>query len=347
MQRNVGLHGVAADIFGGTFVGNLITTLCFGAVSVQTIVYFATFPNDPLSTRITVLFLCAIQLFQVACVSEGLWHYLIVSYGNPFALLKGTWQIATYQLCSVLQSGTVQAFFAYRVYRLSHSLTFGVTVGLFALVQFVFGMIVSVKGNIILSFIEIVAEIRWLVTLWLGIQTAADLVIALSMVYLLHQRRTGFKTTDSMLNLMIVWTINTGLITAILSVIVLVYFALYGFHFVVLALGVPMGSFYSFTMLANLHSRSHIAQRINHSQGTEDQAQAWQMNNMSRGRPTTEAPSTTTNTFVRSFGRVQATNTPIIIGIAREREERFDDFEMAPDSRRVKQAAQPWAQHAL
>ncbi|KAF8319964.1 hypothetical protein DL93DRAFT_2164146 [Clavulina sp. PMI_390] len=237
MSLQPGLRGAAADVFGGSFVGNLITTLCFGAVSVQAMVYFATFPKDPLSTGLTVLFLCTVQVFQVACVTEALWYYFVTSYSDPFALLEGNWQLSIYQLSSVLQSGTVQTFFAYRVYQLSNSLAFGATVGLFALVQSVFGMIVCVKANIIRSFIEIVLQIRWLVTIWLGIQCAADVVIALSMVYLLQQRRTGFKNTDNMLNLMTIWTINTGLVTAMLSVIVLVFFAIYGFHFVVLSLG--------------------------------------------------------------------------------------------------------------
>ncbi|KAF8319963.1 hypothetical protein DL93DRAFT_2074274 [Clavulina sp. PMI_390] len=341
------LDGVAADVFGGSFVGNLITAICFGAVSVQAMVYFATFPKDPLYTRLTVLFLWyVVQAFQVACVTESLWYYFIASYRNPFALLNGNWELSIYQLSSVLQSGTVQAFFAYRVYQLSNSWAFGITVGLFALVQFVFGMIVSVKANIILSFLEIVAQIRWLVTLWLGIQSAADMVIALSMVYLLQQRRTGFKTTDSMLNLMTVWTVNTGLLTAIISIVVLIFFALYGFHFVVLSLGLPMGGFYSFTMLANLHSRSHIAERIHRSRGTGEPPQAWQLNNMSRSRLTEEVNAKSANSVIRSFGRMPTPHTPIVIGVAREEHQVIEEDETTPGSQYYYQSTRHWAPQA-
>ncbi|KAF8334914.1 uncharacterized protein EI90DRAFT_3048861 [Cantharellus anzutake] len=67
---------------------------------------------------------------------------------------------------------------------------------------------------------------------WLTLEAVADLMIALAMSYFLHRRRTGFRQTDTVLRQLIVYAINTGLLTSVLALAVMFAFALYGFHFV-------------------------------------------------------------------------------------------------------------------
>ena len=54
------------------------------------------------------------------------------------------------------------------------------------------------------------------------ITCVTDTVIALMLVYYLHTSRTGIRQTDSMLNKLIVFAVNTGLITSVDSIISLV-----------------------------------------------------------------------------------------------------------------------------
>ena len=87
-----------------------------------------------------------------------------------------------------------------------------------------------------------VEKYTWLVLTWLACQAAADLVICSAMVFLLNKCRTGFRqcvnpfllrihvplcfpdsvSTDTTLNIMTLWTINTGVITALASIAILV-----------------------------------------------------------------------------------------------------------------------------
>ncbi|KAF9503245.1 hypothetical protein BS47DRAFT_1356359 [Hydnum rufescens UP504] len=211
------------NLFGGSFFGNLITALCFGVLTVQTSSYYHAFPNDGRPLKLVVP-------FQLACITQSLYWWL---------------EFLTYQINTVCASVTVQTFFAYRVYSLSANLYIGVLVQALVLLQFV-----------------MIKECTWLIVLWLAIQAIADIVITTCMCLLLRRRRTGFQKTDSVINRMVLYTISTGLITSVLSCFLLVMFAKYAFHFSEITVGMPLGAFYSITMLANLHMRTTLRARL-------------------------------------------------------------------------------------
>ncbi|KAF8314613.1 uncharacterized protein EI90DRAFT_420685 [Cantharellus anzutake] len=93
---------------------------------------------------------------------------------------------------------------------------------------------------------------------WLTLEALADLVIALVMSYFLNRRRTGFQQTDTVLRKLTVYSINTGLLTSALALVVMFFFAFYGFHFIHLMFFLPLGGVYTASLLANLHSRSSL-----------------------------------------------------------------------------------------
>jgi len=156
----------------------------------------------------------------------------------------------------------VQTFFARRVHSLSANPYLGVLVYVLVLVQFGFGAATCVKAVTLLEFEAIVKEWRWFAAVWLIIQTIADIVITTCMCLLLRHRRTGFQKTDSVINRMVLYTISTGLATSVLSCVILAIFAKYGFNFGVFAIGMPLGGFYSVTMLANLNMRKRHQARL-------------------------------------------------------------------------------------
>jgi len=88
---------------------------------------------------------------------------------------------------------------------------------------------------------DFVDKFTWLVLAWLASRAAADLIICFTMSFLLHARRTGFKQfvdsfcfphhpahalmtcrSDTALNTMMLWIVNTGVITALTSFVNLV-----------------------------------------------------------------------------------------------------------------------------
>jgi len=163
-----------------------------------------------------------------------------------------------YHTSTACASVTVQTFFAHRVYSLSGNLYLGVLVQVLVLLQFGFAAATAIRANMILEFHVMVKECTWLAEAWLIIQAIADVVIATYMCILLRRRRTGFPKTDSVINRMVLYTISTGLITSVLSCLLLVMLAKDGYHFSVVVIGMSLGAFYSITMLTNLNMRMRL-----------------------------------------------------------------------------------------
>jgi len=245
-----------ASILSGSFIGILLTALCLGVLTVQTSSYCHAFPNDGGWVKLVVGFLWIVEAFQLACVTRALYSLFLKNYDNPLAHI--VWEFTTFQISAVCASVTVQTFFAHRVYSLSADLYLGVFVEVLVLVQFGFGAATSVASNIVTTFEALDKDWMWLVVSWLAMQAIADVAIATCMCLLLRRRRTGFQKTDSVINRMVLYTISTGLVTSILSCILLGLFAKYGFDFTVCAICMPLAGFYSITMLANLHTRKKL-----------------------------------------------------------------------------------------
>ncbi|KAF9512070.1 hypothetical protein BS47DRAFT_1103796 [Hydnum rufescens UP504] len=249
------------NALGGTIVGNLLTALCFGVLSIQIYSYYCAFPNDTRLLKLVVAFLWTLEAFQLVCGTQSLYWWVGANYGNRLASGDGTWGFTTFQISAVCASVTVQTFFSYRVYSLSANLYLGAFVQVFVLVQFGFGVVTSVKANTVRKPVVAAEEIMWVAVSWLATQAIADIVISTCMCILLRRRRTGFQKTDSVINRMVLYTINTGLATSVLSCVVLVLSVKHWTYFSI-TLGMLLGAFYSVTMLTNLHTRTTLRARL-------------------------------------------------------------------------------------
>jgi len=212
----------------------------------------------------------------------------------------------------------VQTFFALRVYELSSNWLLGALVELFVLSQFAFGLAVSVTMNVTLAIQIFVEKYTWLVLAWLALRAAADLIICSTVAFLLRERRTGFKHSDTAVNLMIRWTINTGVVTAITSVVILAVFARAGFHYVVLMLAIPHSGIYMLTMMANLHSRTKIAELWNTPHSIPSNPSCWKMTNLSDPKPRRSKHTGTSPCLTGASDSTAASRNEHIIFIAGE-----------------------------
>ena len=61
------------------------------------------------------------------------------------------------------------------------------------------------------------APMHWLTVAFGSLSAILDLILAASMIYLLDRSRTGFKKTNALLSRLILLTLSTGLLSAIVS----------------------------------------------------------------------------------------------------------------------------------
>ena len=62
----------------------------------------------------------------------------------------------------------------------------------------------------------------WLVKLYISLIAVTDTSIAVTLIVLLRRSRTGFEKSDNIINRLIVFTVNTGAIPSLLSLLIIV-----------------------------------------------------------------------------------------------------------------------------
>ncbi|KAF8319966.1 hypothetical protein DL93DRAFT_1913743 [Clavulina sp. PMI_390] len=176
-------------VYGTAFVGTFISSLLLGVISVQTYLYFQRYGKDPLATKIVVGLLWAMQAMQVAVSTRAIYHYLISSLLDPWALAVQTWEFSYYGTHLVLTSAIVQTFFLYRLWSISRQRVLVVVNGILIL-----GSLVSaVRSYLYQLSTNTHAHESWSVNAWLGLAALADTSIAVSLVIVLRSQRTGYK----------------------------------------------------------------------------------------------------------------------------------------------------------
>ncbi|KAI0287962.1 hypothetical protein BC826DRAFT_728028 [Russula brevipes] len=98
----------------------------------------------------------------------------------------------------------------------------------------------------------------WVTCVGIGSTCLADILIAVSMCWCLYHKRTGFKKTDSTIMTLILYSINTGLLTSVLAIGTLVFVRR---PFISLTFFLALGRCYVNSLFAMLNNRNTLRGR--------------------------------------------------------------------------------------
>ena len=134
----------------------------------------------------------------------------------------------------------MQAWFAYRVLRLSGQLFIPILCWFLSFLRCGATVAVGVEALLSTSILQFEIDFKWLLTSILAVGAAVDVIIAASLCYYLRQHRaTSFQRTVKVINQMMIWTVGayphtkwagrctelnteTGLVTSVSAVAMLI-----------------------------------------------------------------------------------------------------------------------------
>jgi len=188
-----------------------------------------------------------------------LYGYVITHYMQPEFLAVATWQFDVSVIVTSLVAFIIQSYFMWRTWVLTKSYLLTGTIFILALLSLAFGLACGAETFILKDYMKFVV-FRWGVGAWLGASAACDLVVAGALCWTLWHSKTGFKPTDSLLDRLIVWTLNTGLLTSVVAVIDLICFGTMNnlIHF---AFNVTLAKLYANMFVATLNQRLRARSR--------------------------------------------------------------------------------------
>ncbi|KAF4576225.1 hypothetical protein EYR36_004202 [Pleurotus pulmonarius] len=249
------MSAIAIDnTMGAALIGCILAAALYGVSTVQTFFYFTHYSRDPWYTQQIVLAVWVFDTLHQALITHTVYHYVISNYFNPIALGNMIWSILLEVLVNGFIGLIVQSYLMHRIWRLSGKKLWPLfLIGPFILGEFVF-TILSLQMT---TFAEL-TSLKGLSMTVNVLAAAGDLLISICLVLMLHKRRTGFKKSNTIISRLIIFTINTGLLTTMCAIASLISILVWDATLIYVTFFFCIGRFYANTLLATLNARSII-----------------------------------------------------------------------------------------
>ncbi|TDL20314.1 hypothetical protein BD410DRAFT_377452 [Rickenella mellea] len=261
------------NTLGVILVGTIISSMLYGITNVQTFIYFQRSSKDPKYMRGLVAFLWILDSLHMAFIGHTVYYYMVDNFLNPFSLISPTWSFKSNIILTHISDAFIRSIFAWRIWILSGGnwklLSSVITL---AMIDLVGGLGFGIKTYFYTTFADF-HRLAWVIYATLGINGLADLWTAASLCYCLNKSRSGIKRTDSMISTLMLYCINTGLLTSVFSIGCLVSYATMPTNFVFIAFYAQLPKLYLNALLATLNARDAMRERINHTQAIVSQSQ--------------------------------------------------------------------------
>ncbi|KAJ7472564.1 hypothetical protein FB451DRAFT_1249970 [Mycena latifolia] len=245
---------------GAYQIGVLVSYVLFGVTTTQAYLYYTRFPKDSRSLKALVVFVWSCELAHALCLGMTLYTWTITDSGRSDILKYFPAPLGAAELFSGCVAATVQAFFGYRIYVLSKKPYISYFTWTLSFLRWLAAIVLGVaavwKNPLMHAYEE---KWAWLINALWAVSITNDVVITATLVSLLYQQRNdGQRRTVAMIDKLIVWTIETGMVTSISNFIILILFVTMPDNLVWLAQWSIGTRLFSNSLLASLNSRASL-----------------------------------------------------------------------------------------
>jgi len=244
--------------YGALLLGGLFASLLSGFVVIQVFVYFKLYQTDPRLLKGVVLIVWLLDTSHTICVWLSLWNYFILNYGDSEAIGNIATSLAMSVLITALLTVFVHMFFARRIFLLSKRnffLTMPIVIlAIFRLVSASSTTAFMVKLRTFPTFRK---DVRWLFTTGLALSTTVDIAITLSLFFLLQTSRTGAEKSNAVIDSLIRYTFETGLLTCAGTIASMLCWITMPTNLLFMGLHFVIGKLYANSLLVTLNSREN------------------------------------------------------------------------------------------
>ncbi|RDX43078.1 hypothetical protein OH76DRAFT_1488180 [Lentinus brumalis] len=248
-----------ADVLGAMLVEICLACMLFGATTIQSFVYFQTDASagSSRSLKSVVGSIWFLEALHTACSIQFAYAYTIKNFGNYDFMNRISWGAATTILIGAIISLLVHGFYIKRIYTLGNgSVIIPVVLAIPTLGNFACGI-----GSFALMFghrewtafrVDLPPMVT--MTVGLGCAAAADFIIMLTTAYYIRlQRHKGNHPPGNWADTILTYSVNTGALTTIISILSVVLFVTEKHSLVYLGFIQIQTKLYSNSMLGTLN----------------------------------------------------------------------------------------------
>ncbi|KAI0324718.1 hypothetical protein GY45DRAFT_1331264 [Cubamyces sp. BRFM 1775] len=252
---------------GPIYIGVTLGMMLYGLTLHQAYRYYKHYPEDPLlypKGLVTIILLLE-TLHTIVWMYIG-YRYMVIEAFNFPDILNSHWTIPSTFLITSLSVFACQVFYCCRVYN------FGAFFYKWILIPAVvpmcvavtFGIVAGVEAFRIVKVLTDLDKISWMVSVAYGLSAGSDIVLSSILIFALLRVRSQSKirSTKTVLKTLIIYTINTGLLTSIVSFFAFLFAIVNRQTLVYAGISIVGAKLYANSVLALLNSRRYLNNRL-------------------------------------------------------------------------------------
>ncbi|PIL32386.1 hypothetical protein GSI_05632 [Ganoderma sinense ZZ0214-1] len=231
----------------------------FGAVLIGTFFGLMLYPRDSGWIKALVFSTLLFETAHIVLSIHVCYYYLVTKYGNSDAIQSSVWSLGLLSAMTGLIVVQSQGFFAGRIFR-----------------QLGFFCAATAEAIMLKPFSEFQHH-TWLISSGAGSAFLADGLLTGVLVNLLHTQRTGVKRMDRIVDTLIVYGINTGLLTGVVTLGSLLFSLICPNNLIYAGFAIVATKMYANSLLAALNTRSSLRSTASPEQQVagESRSRSW------------------------------------------------------------------------
>ncbi|CDO77814.1 hypothetical protein BN946_scf184722.g6 [Trametes cinnabarina] len=248
---------------GVGYLGVAISSMIYGVTCIQTFHYFRSprCGNDTTYLKSVVVALWLLDTAHQAIIISSLYHYLILNYANPVALLKAhwcVWSIGTEIIINAVIAFIVESFFVVRIWKLSRNANVSGVCMLFTVAHLTMNLVFPIKTFFYPGLVEAATKLKPIGSSGLGVAVLADVSISTAMVWYLRRGCSGIRKSNDMISRLIILTVTTGALTTLFVIADLIAYLAAPTQLYNLFLNFMLGKLYINALLTSLNGRTYV-----------------------------------------------------------------------------------------
>ncbi|KAI0323984.1 hypothetical protein GY45DRAFT_1365298 [Cubamyces sp. BRFM 1775] len=286
--------------YGAVLLGSYFGLMMYGFNLHQAYRYARLFPTDQLFLKAVVVAVLILETFHTVLCMHMSYYYLAANYFDPLALLAGSWSIDMLPISAGVTIIACQTFFVRRVYHLlgrrytfiviivnwvslcppllirrclivsdnrwpAHSIlcrrysrSVSINLGWLGLV-----IVLTAPSSFIQPTFAKYEHVTWLISVGFGVALAADGILTTVLILCLRQSRTGVRRTDSVVDVLILYAITTGLLTSVFNTLAFLFALIQANNLIYVGINIVASKLYATSLFAALNSRVALTQQGN------------------------------------------------------------------------------------
>ncbi|KAF9478890.1 hypothetical protein BDN70DRAFT_879383 [Pholiota conissans] len=245
--------------YGALLLGALFASGLAGVFGVQCLLYFKCYPMDRKPLKALVIFAWTLEILHSALVWAAMWNYFIQHFGEVKYIDHIPMCVALSVILTATLTFLAHCLFAHRIYYLSNR-SLWLTLPIIALA---FGRLAAatVSGAEMIhlrSFARFRKHFLWLFTLGLSLSSAVDILITLSLFFLLKKSKQKSIKLSPLIDALLLYTFEIGSLTSAATVISMLCWSIIDNSLVFLGLHFVIGKLYANSLLATLNARRRL-----------------------------------------------------------------------------------------